>query len=126
MIPSGSRWYAGATIEQFRNIPDEAWSIVNRCVNLLHANDGGDPLLLQDEMVNARKGVGESSAGKELYNNYQRLLDQQRQKMLDLQTMDLTPGMRPQIEKEIQGLDAKLNKIFQAFSCSKGRPKRGM
>ena len=105
---------AQAKVETFRNTSTEAWDIVSRSVEI-HAGlePGMDPVLLQEEMVEARKRVGESSAGKEIYNEYQRLLDQQRERLHQLQSKQLTPETRKDIERQIRDLDAQLNKTFE-------------
>jgi len=103
---------ADAKIEKFRNNPTQAWEIVSRLVGI-HADQIKDAVLLQEELVTARKRVGESSAGKEIYNDYQRLLDQQRERLRQLQSKQLTEENRQNIEKQIQDLDAQLNKTFE-------------
>ena len=100
----------GASVEQFRDTTDEAWAVVSRCVKV-HA--GADAMLLREEMANARKRVGESSAVKGLYSDYLRLLDQKRQRMCDVQLKEMSGETLARVEKEIQDLDSKLNKTFQ-------------
>jgi len=66
---------AEATIERFHNTPREAWDIVSRSVDLQATLTASiDSVLLQEEMVEAKKMLGETEAGKELYEDYKRLL----------------------------------------------------
>ena len=111
---------AQAAVERFRNTPVEAWSIVSRRV-ALHADlimmesGPGDPLLLQEEMVIARKRVERSSAGKELYNDYQLQLHNQLERLRMLQSTNLSPETRKDVEKQVKALDADLNKTFEGI-----------
>ena len=100
----------GAMVVQFRDSVDESWAVVSRSVEV-HINT--DSLSLQKEMVSARKQVAETPAGKELYGEYERLLQQQRQRLRDFQSQEVTPEMREQVESEIHELDEKLEKTFQ-------------
>jgi hypothetical protein len=63
----------GSTITRFLRTYDSAWTIVdlNRVMN------ASDSLLLQEEMVDLKKGISETQAAITLYNTLQReLVDQ--------------------------------------------------
>jgi len=100
----------GAAVEQFRNTHDEAWAVVRRFVNL---HTRADPLLLQSEMVNAKRRIGETTAGKELYREYQRIVEKQRERLLGFRSQQITPETKARVEQEIQEQDEKLNRSLQ-------------
>ena len=100
----------GAKVEQFRNSPDEAWAIVTRSVKL---QADAHALLLQDEMVHAKRRLGETAAGKELYSEFQRVVEKQREKLRGLRSLQTTPETRDRVEQEIRDMDVKLSRSLQ-------------
>lgn len=65
---------AGARHEKFENSPKSAWDIV------IGLGVKTEALVLQEELVDAGRRLNETTAGKTLYSQYQKILDDQREK----------------------------------------------
>jgi len=70
----------GSTMTRFLKTYDSAWTIVN----LINIMNPPDPLLLQEEMVDLKKGINETQAAIMLYDTLQRELANQRDAMKKL------------------------------------------
>ena len=64
----------GSTMTRFLKTYDSAWTIVD----LINIMNPSDPLLLQEEMVDLKKGINEMQAAITLYDTLQRELANQR------------------------------------------------
>ncbi|KAI6104197.1 P-loop containing nucleoside triphosphate hydrolase protein [Pisolithus sp. B1] len=84
----------GARHERFANTQESAWKIVNGLVQTrtssadatgkLDEASVGQTLLIQEEMVNARKKLHETSAGKALYLRFQGALQEHQETLKQL------------------------------------------
>ncbi|KAL4073381.1 P-loop containing nucleoside triphosphate hydrolase protein [Scleroderma citrinum] len=65
---------AGARHRKFENTTESAWDIVSDVVGGTEA----EAVLLQEELVDAERKLNETTAGKALYTQFQRLLQEQK------------------------------------------------
>jgi len=80
----GKYWKAmidcGSTITRFLRTYDSAWTIVD----LIRVMNTSDSLLLQEEMVDLKKGISETQAAITLYDTLQRELAKQKDAVREL------------------------------------------
>jgi len=77
------------------------------------------PLLLQEEMVDLRRELKETRAGKALYSQLQRVLDQQQETVKKLQEQVKAkdnPKLAQELEEEFQRIQKELDKTFEQIS----------
>jgi hypothetical protein len=69
--------YHGATVERFLNDPISAWNIIDRFLTNSHKNQ----LTFQEERVDQRKDVKQTSAGEALVMDLDQLVKRQHETM---------------------------------------------
>jgi hypothetical protein len=72
--------YHGATVERFLNTSDSAWSIIDNVVKR-NKNDQKAVLLFQQEMIDQKKSLSATSAGRALSRDLDRLVERQNKAM---------------------------------------------
>ena len=103
----------GATAHRFYNTPASAWSIVG---DLLSLGNGGDDLLLQEELVEQQKRLNETEAGKAIYNRLQKLLSEQRRTVKELAEearQQDDSALAKSLQEEYDKVDAQLQRTFE-------------
>jgi len=74
----------GSTTGRFNNTLESAWDVLKVILDLKETSD--DPtLLLQEELVKLAKVLGETAAGRTLYEDLQRQLAKQKETLKELQ-----------------------------------------
>ncbi|KAI6104956.1 P-loop containing nucleoside triphosphate hydrolase protein [Pisolithus croceorrhizus] len=101
---------AGARHKRFEgNSSRCAWEIVQ------DLNGGAEALLLQEELVDAGRNLNETTAGKALHTQFQKLLQEQKETMKQLQEEAKTqrdPELVRQLEAEQRRLEIELQKTW--------------
>ncbi|KAI5997317.1 P-loop containing nucleoside triphosphate hydrolase protein [Pisolithus orientalis] len=100
---------AGARHEQFENSSDSAWKIVRGLMG------EGEAVLLQEELVDVERKLNETTAGKALYSQFQKLLHEQKETIKQLQEeakAQKDPELVKQLEAEQRRLEAELQKTW--------------
>ena len=97
----------GASTARFLNSAESAWHIVNP---LLKQHET-EVLLLQEELVDLKRALSETQAGKTLYSDLQRLLAEQRDTVRSL-AEQAREQSNPQLAKK---LEAELIRIQRDF-----------
>lgn len=105
----------GSDIDRLQRMDStEAWRIVKGVIQKHEKREG---VLLQEELVDLKKRLNETEAGKTLYSSLQALLADQKSHLQDLLTQMDTSGADPrvkqQLEKEYRRLDEQFQKTFQ-------------
>ena len=100
----------GARHQKFENTPQSAWNIIR--------NATGDPeaLLLQEELVDAERRLNETTAGKALYSQFQRLLQEQKdtiKQLSDEAKVQQDPVLVKELEAEYKKIEAQLQKTWE-------------
>ncbi|KAI5995158.1 P-loop containing nucleoside triphosphate hydrolase protein [Pisolithus albus] len=100
----------GARHKRFdKNTPVEAWKIVEDLTG------NGEALLLQEELVDLEMKLNDTTAGKALYTQFQKLLHEQKEtiKQLDDEAKaQKDPQLVKQLEEERRRLEAELQKTW--------------
>ncbi|KAL4068472.1 P-loop containing nucleoside triphosphate hydrolase protein [Scleroderma yunnanense] len=91
----------GARHEKFSNTQQSAWDIIRGL------GEDKETLLLQEELVDAERRLNETTAGKALYTQFQKLLQAQRETVKQL-SQDARAQKDPDLARELQ---AKYEKI---------------
>ncbi|KIO01137.1 hypothetical protein M404DRAFT_743240 [Pisolithus tinctorius Marx 270] len=100
---------AGARHERFNNSSGSAWEIVRGLTG------DGEAVLLQEELVDVERKLNETTAGKALYSQFQRLLHEQKETIKQLQEeakAQKDPELVKQLEAEQRRLEAELQKTW--------------
>ncbi|KAI6118661.1 hypothetical protein EV401DRAFT_1550407 [Pisolithus croceorrhizus] len=99
---------AGACHKKFEgNSSKCAWEIIQDLMG------SGEALLLQEELVDAERNLNETTAGKALYMQFQKLLHEQKETIKQLQEeakAQRDPELVRQLEAEKRCLEAELRK----------------
>jgi len=101
----------GASTDRFSNSADSAWKIVN----LILEQHAFEVLLLQEELVDLKRALNETQAGKTLYSDLQRLLVEQRDTFRSLAEQardESNPKLANQLEAELKRIQKDLDKTF--------------
>ncbi|KAI6006736.1 hypothetical protein EDC04DRAFT_2781570 [Pisolithus marmoratus] len=101
---------AGAQHKRFKNSPQSAWDIVGSLMG------EGEAVLIQEELVDVERRLNETTAGKALYNQFQRLLHEQKETIKQLQEeakAQRDPELVRQLEAEQRRLEAELQKAWE-------------
>ena len=69
----------GAFVDRFENTFKSAWDVVGTMVVRSHENEGGLPLLIQEELVMQRKRLEETRAARAMYRCLQEHLSKQQE-----------------------------------------------
>ncbi|KAI6156078.1 P-loop containing nucleoside triphosphate hydrolase protein [Pisolithus thermaeus] len=100
----------GARHKRFEgNSPRCAWEIVGGLT------EGGEVLLLQEELVDVARKLNETTAGQALYTQFQKLLHEQKEAIKQLQEeakAQKSPELVKQLEVEQRRLEAELQKTW--------------
>ena len=123
----------GATTARFSNSADSAWKIID----LILKQHATEALLLQEELVDLKRPLGETQAAKTLYSDLQRILVEQRDTVRSLAEQareQNNPQLAQKWETELKyiqkDLDETFNemkglKIYRKISDAYGRWKGG-
>jgi len=101
----------GASTARFSNTPDSAWKIVDLILKVHET----EVLLLQEELVDLRRSLNETQAGKTLYSDLQRLLAEQRDTVRSLAEQardESNPQLARQLEAELKRIQSDFDKTF--------------
>ncbi|KAG6335336.1 hypothetical protein ID866_3747 [Astraeus odoratus] len=100
----------GARHEKFRgNNQASAWKIVEGLTGDTEA------LLLQEELVDAERRLNETTAGKALYSQFQKLLQEQKETIKQLQEeakAQKDPALARELQAEYDRIEAQLQKTW--------------
>ena len=101
----------GALTARFLNSADSAWKIIDP---ILRQHET-EVLLLQEELVDLKRALNETQAGKTLYSVLQRLLAEQRDTVRSLAEQDRkksNPQLAQQLEAELKRIQKDFHKTF--------------
>ena len=101
----------GASTARFLNSADSAWKIVD----LILEQHKTEALLLQEELVDLKRALNETQAGKTLYSDLQRLLVEQRdtfRSLVEQARDESNPKLANQLEAELKRIQKDLDKTF--------------
>ncbi|KAJ8517864.1 hypothetical protein ONZ45_g5011 [Pleurotus djamor] len=110
MLENGSR------TERFQGDFASAWEILD---SLLHAEARPVPVLLQEELVDLRKRLRETAAGRTLYADLVRLLDEQKATVEKLRNeaansgASQNPRLRQELGKQLNQVDLLLHSTIK-------------
>ena len=107
----------GASTARFSNSADSAWKVVD----LILEQHTTEVLLLQEELVDLKRALNETQAGKMLYLNLQRSLAEQRDlRFLAEQALDKNNSKSAnQLEVELKRIQRDLDKTFSEMKSLK-------
>ncbi|KAF5359402.1 hypothetical protein D9756_003396 [Leucocoprinus leucothites] len=91
----------------------DAWRIVN---GLIERSKERDRVLLQEELVDLKRRLNETEAGKTLYDSLQTLLDEYKRSLKGLldqmDSDDVDPKLKKELEREYKKVDHEFRKTF--------------
>ena len=99
---------AGAQYERFENTKKSAWDIIHDATA-----DESEAVLLQEELVDAERRLGETAAGKAMYSQFEKLLLEQKEtlkKLADDAKLQHDPKLMKGLEDECRKIEARLEK----------------
>jgi hypothetical protein len=110
----------GASTSRFLNSTDSAW----RIINLLLEGHVNESLLLQEELVDLKRSLNETQAGKTLYSDLQRPLAEQRDTVRSLRLAEQArdesnPQLARQLDDEYKHIQKDLDKTFTEIKSLK-------
>jgi hypothetical protein len=122
----------GAVVERFLNTSESAWAVIN---SLVERERNKSALLLQEELVDLKRRLLETNAGKALYLDLQVLIEKQNKTIqLDAPQAESKNGPEPEVEidmqafhkilQEAENLKIPLGKRFARFVMSLGQAKK--
>ena len=101
----------GASTARFSNSADSAWKIVD----IILKQHETEVLLLQEEIVDLKRALSETQAGKTLYSDLQRLLAEQRDTVRSLAEQardESNPQLAHHLEAELKRIQKDFDKTF--------------
>ena len=101
----------GASTARFTNSADSAWKIVD----IIAGQHETEVLLLQEELVDLKRALNETQAGKTLYSDLQKLLAEQRDTTRSLAEQardESNPQLAHQLEAELKRIQKDFDKTF--------------
>ena len=101
----------GASTARFLNSPDSAWKIIDPILKQHET----EVLLLQEELVDLKRALNETQAGKTLYSDLQRLLAEQRDTVRSLAEQareQSNPQLARKLEEELKRIQKDFDKTF--------------
>ena len=101
----------GASTARFLNSPDSAWKIIDPILKQHET----EVLLVQEELVDLKRTLNETQAGKTLYSYLQRLLADQRDtasSLVDAAREESNPRRVHEMEAELKKIQKDFNKTF--------------
>jgi gas vesicle protein len=105
----------GASTARFENTPASAWKIVD----IILRQHEAEVLLLQEEIVDLKRALNETAAGKTLYTDLQRLLAEQRDTVRSLAQQareENNPELARQLETELKRIRKDFDKTFKEMN----------
>ena len=105
----------GASFARFSNSVDSAWKIID----IILKQQESEVLLLQEEIVDLKRALNETQAGKTLYSDLQRLLAEQRDTVRSLAQQareESNPQLARQLESELKRIQKDFDKTFNEIS----------
>jgi hypothetical protein len=100
----------GAVVERFLNTSESAWAVINR---LVERERNKSALLLQEELVDLKKRLMRTNAGKALYLNLEFLVEKQNKTIQSIAEEAEDSKNGPEAERERQALQQKVDNILQ-------------
>ena len=101
----------GASTARFLNDADSAWKIIDPILKQ-HATE---VLLLQEELVDLKRALRETQAGKTLYSDLRRLLVEQRdtvRRLAEQAREESNPQLARKLEAELERIQKDFDKTF--------------
>ena len=101
----------GASTARFSNSLNSAWKIID----IILRQQDSEVLLLQKEIVDLKRALNETQAGKISYSDLQRLLAEQRDTVRSLAQQareESNPQLARQLESELKRIQKDLDKTF--------------
>ena len=101
----------GASTARFLNSPESAWKIIDPILKQHET----EVLLLQEELVDLKRALNETQAGKTLYSDLQRLLAEQRDTVRSLAEQareQSNPQLARKLEEELKRIQKDFDKTF--------------
>jgi hypothetical protein len=108
----------GASTARFLNSVDSAWKILD----IILKQQESEVLLLQEEIVDLKKALNETQAGKTLYSELQKLLAEQRDTLQALAQQardESNPKLARQLESELKRIQKDFNRTFNEIKSLK-------
>jgi hypothetical protein len=105
----------GALTARFLNDADSAWKIIDPILEQ-HATEA---LLLQEELVDLKRALNETQAGKTLYSDLQKLLAEQRDTVRSLAEQareQSDPQLAQKLEAELKRVQKDFDKTFNEIT----------
>ena len=105
----------GASPARFSNSVDSAWKIID----IILKQQESEVLLLQEEIVDLKRALNETQAGKTLYSDLQRLLAEQRDTVRSLAQQareESNPQLARQLESELKRIQKDFDKTFNEIN----------
>jgi exonuclease VII small subunit len=99
----------GSRVAHFDRTYESAWTIVDTIVKKDEGPSSRPPLLIQEEMVELDRRLGETQAGITLYNTLQKLLAEQQEKIRQIKDEAKTQD-NPQLVKELNAQHEAIRK----------------
>jgi GTP-binding protein EngB required for normal cell division/exonuclease VII small subunit len=99
----------GSRVAHFDRTYESAWTIVVTIVKKDEGPSSRPPLLIQEEMVELDRRLGETQAGITLYNTLQKLLAEQQEKIRQIKDEAKTQD-NPQVVKELNAQHEAIRK----------------
>ncbi|KAL4062052.1 P-loop containing nucleoside triphosphate hydrolase protein [Scleroderma yunnanense] len=99
-----------AASRKIENTTESAWDIVSDVVG------GTEAVLLQEELVDAERKLNETTAGKALYTQFQRLLQEQKDAIKKLSEEAKTqqdPALARDLQVEYEKIETQLQKTWE-------------
>ncbi|KAF8420751.1 P-loop containing nucleoside triphosphate hydrolase protein [Boletus edulis BED1] len=109
----------GATVHRFSNTPDSAQEIVG---SLLRMGNGGEQLLIQEELIEQQKRINETEAGKITYNRLQKLQADKSQMLKEL-TEEAKQQNDPDLVRCLQDQRDRVDVQFQQETFEETKTK---
>ena len=107
---------AGAQYEEFQNTRVSAWGIIHDVTGESKA------LLLQEELVDAKRRLNETTAGQAIFSRFERLLKEQKDILEELATeakSQQDPVLAKELEGESKKIEAQLQKTWEQMEQMK-------
>jgi len=104
----------GALTTRFSNTAGSAWDIIK----IILKQHEDEVLLLQEELVDLKRALNETQAGKTLYTDLQKLLAEQRDTVRALAEQarnESNPQLAKQLDAELKRIQKDLDKTFSAI-----------
>ena len=99
----------GSKVARFKGTYESAWTIVDMIVKKDEGPSSRPTLLIQEEMVELDRQLGETQAGITLYNTLQKLLAEQQEKIRQIKDEAKTQD-NPQLVKELNAQHEAIRK----------------